>query len=307
VLSDIRFTLGRGQSVAVIGENGAGKSTFAKILAGVIRRDAGEIRFDGQPVAFDSPRAALQAGVACIPQELAYVPALTVGENILLGRWPSTAGLVSHRAVLRRGADEAGRYGIALDMNRTMARLRLADRQMVEIVKALARRARVLVLDEPTAALSDDESRNLFAVLKKLAAEGVGIVYISHRMDEVHRFSDRVDVFRKGETRRRRLCQEGGRRAHPRVTAPSDAPPWAFEPCPGCGRPLALATHELTCPCFDHRTRVAVAWICDDCDLIFGAVGLFTTWSDAISARQRELDDRASLHLSDASVYAPDP
>jgi ribose transport system ATP-binding protein len=199
VLSDIRFTLSRGQSVAVIGENGAGKSTFAKILAGVIRPDAGEIRLEGRPVTFDSPRAALQAGVAFIPQELAYVPALTVGENILLGRWPSTAGLVSHHSVLRHSAEEASRYGIALDMNRTMARLRLADRQMVEIVKALARRARVLVLDEPTAALSDDESRNLFAVLKKLAAEGVGIVYISHRMDEVHRFSDRVDVFRNGE------------------------------------------------------------------------------------------------------------
>jgi ABC-type sugar transport system ATPase subunit len=199
VLSNIRFTLDRGQSVAVIGENGAGKSTFAKILAGVIHADSGEVRLDGQPVSFDSPRAALQAGVAFIPQELAYVPALTVGENILLGRLPATGGFVSHRAILRRAGEEAKLYGITLEMNRMMASLRLADRQIVEIVKALARRARVLVLDEPTAALSDDESRNLFGVLKNLAAEGVGIVYISHRMDEVHRFSDRVDVFRNGE------------------------------------------------------------------------------------------------------------
>ncbi len=199
VLSDIGFTLDHGQSVAVIGENGAGKSTFAKILTGVIRPDAGEIRLEGQLVSFDSPRAALQAGIAFIPQELAYVPALTVGENILLGRLPASAGFVSHRTILRRAGDEASRYGITVATNRTMASLRLADRQIVEIVKALARRAKVLVLDEPTAALSDDESRDLFGVLRKLATEGVGIVYVSHRMDEVHRFSDRVDVFRNGQ------------------------------------------------------------------------------------------------------------
>jgi ribose transport system ATP-binding protein len=199
VLSDVCFTLDRGQSVAVIGENGAGKSTFAKILAGVIRPDAGEVRLDGQQVAFDSPRAALQVGIAFIPQELAYVPALTVGENILLGRLPGSRGFVSHRAIYRQADEEARRFGIELAMDRRMASLRLADRQMVEIVKALARRARVLVLDEPTAALSDDESRNLFTVLKTLSGEGVGIVYISHRMDEVHRFSDRVDIFRNGK------------------------------------------------------------------------------------------------------------
>src|SRR5438067_710532 len=172
VLSEIDFVLHRGQSVAVIGENGAGKSTFAKIVAGVIKPDEGLIRLDGAPVAFDSPRAALQAGVAFIPQELAYVPALTVAENILLGRLPSRRGIVSHRAVLEEAGEEARRFGIKLAMDRTMARLRLADRQMVEIVKALARRARVLVLDEPTAALSDEESKNLFSVLKKLAADG---------------------------------------------------------------------------------------------------------------------------------------
>jgi ribose transport system ATP-binding protein len=198
VLADIDFVLDRGQSVAVVGENGAGKSTFAKILAGVVRPDDGEIRLEGDLVAFDSPRAALQSGVAFIPQELAYVPALTVGENILIGRLPSNRGIVSHRSILREAGQAASRFGIALAMDRRMASLRLAERQMVEIVKALARRARVLVLDEPTAALNDDESRNLFAVLKKLASEGVGIVYISHRMDEVHRFSDRVDVFRNG-------------------------------------------------------------------------------------------------------------
>jgi ABC-type sugar transport system ATPase subunit len=197
-LSEFDFTLDSGESVAVIGENGAGKSTLAKILAGVIRPDEGELRLDGNPVAFDSPRAALQAGIAFIPQELAYVPALTVGENILLGRLPLRYGFVRRRTIIERAEAEAKRFGLTVEVGRPMNRLRLAERQIVEIIKALARRARVLVLDEPTAALSDDESRNLFAVLKRLAADGVGIAYISHRMDEVKRFSDRVDVIRNG-------------------------------------------------------------------------------------------------------------
>jgi ribose transport system ATP-binding protein len=198
VLSEIDFTLDRGEAVAVIGENGAGKSTFAKIVAGVIRPDAGELLLDGRSVSFNSPREALRHGIAFIPQELAYVPELTVGENILLGRWPSRFGFVSHRRVLFQAREEARRYGIDLELERRMSDLKLADQQIVEIVKALTRRAVVIVLDEPTAALNDQESQNLFSVIKRLAGEGVGIVYISHRIDEVHRLSDRVDVFRNG-------------------------------------------------------------------------------------------------------------
>lgn len=111
VLSDIDFTLHRGEAVAVIGENGAGKSTFAKITAGVIRPDEGELLLEGRSVSFSSPREALRHGIAFIPQELAYVPQLTVGENILLGRWPSRLGFVSHRRVLLQARDEARRYG----------------------------------------------------------------------------------------------------------------------------------------------------------------------------------------------------
>ncbi|MBM3517008.1 MAG: sugar ABC transporter ATP-binding protein [Alphaproteobacteria bacterium] len=199
VLSAVNFTLDRGESVAVIGENGAGKSTFAKIITGVIRPDEGAITLGGTPVSFHSPRDALRHGMAFIPQELAYCPHLTVAENILLGQWPGAFGLTSPARVLARAAEECRRLGIALDVRRPMAGMKLADRQIVEIVKALTRRARLIVLDEPTASLSEQESRALFDILGRLAKDGVGVIYISHRMDEVYRFSDRVDVLRNGE------------------------------------------------------------------------------------------------------------
>jgi ABC-type sugar transport system ATPase subunit len=199
VLHGVDFTLDRGESVAVIGENGAGKSTFAKILTGVIRPDAGTIRLDGAPVSLGSPREAIRHGIALIPQELAYVPHLTVAENILLGHLPGWHGLTLRRLWLARAREHCRRLGIPLDVRRTMATLKLADRQIVEVVKALSRRARLIVLDEPTASLSEQESRTLFAILGRLTAEGVGVIYISHRMDEVYRFSHRVVVFRNGE------------------------------------------------------------------------------------------------------------
>lgn len=199
VLSGVDFRLDAGESVAIIGENGAGKSTFAKILTGVIRPDEGSIHLNGKPVSFHSPRDALRHGIAFIPQELAYVPHLTVAENILLGRWPNWHGLTSKTMSLRRAREDCRRFGIELDVGRSMASLKLADRQVVEILKALARQARLIVLDEPTASLSEHESRTLFAILDRLTEEGVGVIYISHRMDEVYRFSNRVVVFRNGE------------------------------------------------------------------------------------------------------------
>ena len=199
VLVGVDFRLAAGEAVAIIGENGAGKSTFAKMLAGVLRPDAGSIRFRGEAVSFRAPRDALRAGIAFIPQELAYVPHLSIAENIFLGKWPSWRGLTSATASQRRAKQECRRYGIDLDVRRPMASLKLADRQIVEIIKSLARSARLIVLDEPTASLSEQESRALFGVLDRLTDEGVGIIYISHRMDEVYRFSDRVVVLRNGE------------------------------------------------------------------------------------------------------------
>lgn len=199
VLDDVSLEVRAGESVAVIGENGAGKSTLAKILAGVIRPDAGELRLEGTPVSFHSPRDALHVGIGFIPQELAYFPDLSVAENIRVGGWPSRFGFISYRELKRSALQAAESLGIRIDLRRAMSTLKVGERQLVEIVKALSRDAKLLILDEPTAALTDAESRNLFRVLAGLAGRGHGILYISHRMDEVFRFSDRVDVLRNGQ------------------------------------------------------------------------------------------------------------
>ncbi|NGM85261.1 sugar ABC transporter ATP-binding protein [Paenibacillus sp. 7124] len=199
VLSDVTFTLERGETVAVIGQNGAGKSTFSKIVAGVVEPTEGEIYVDGEMVSLYPPRNALKHGIAFIPQELAYVPELTVAENVMLGRWPKKNGRVSHREMVRQTMEQAQHFGIQIDVEKKMSQLKLADKQLVEILKALSKRARIILLDEPTASLTDNESKNLFRMVGRLAREeDVGIIYVSHRMDEVFQFSDRVDVFRNG-------------------------------------------------------------------------------------------------------------
>jgi ribose transport system ATP-binding protein len=137
VLANVDFRLDRGQSVVVIGENGAGKSTFAKILTGVIRADTGSLSLNGRLASFASPRDALHEGIAFIPQELAYVPHLTVAENILLGRWPNWRRLTTRGAAIKQARLECEQFHIVMDVRRPMASLKLADRQIVEIVKAL--------------------------------------------------------------------------------------------------------------------------------------------------------------------------
>ncbi len=198
VLDSVDFTLASGEAVALIGENGAGKSTFARILVGATQPDAGSLTMEGRPLRLQSPRDALANRIAFIPQELAYVPELTVAENVLLGEWPGRAGFTSLNRMREAAEAACRRFGISLDLDARMSSLTLADRQLAEIVKALRRRARIIVLDEPTAALNEQESRGLFRILGQLGEEGVGVIYISHRMDEVYRFSDRVDVFRNG-------------------------------------------------------------------------------------------------------------
>jgi ribose transport system ATP-binding protein len=198
-LQAVDFVIGRGEIVAVVGENGAGKSTLSKILGGAIRPDSGSLMLDGQVLHFGSPRDALHAGISYIPQELAYLPDLTVADNLLVGQWPSRAGFTNRRAVRRRASEIAVKFGVDLDVRRPIAELGLADRQLVEILKALARDTKVLILDEPTASLTSEESSTLFRTLRGLASAGVSVIFISHRLDEIFDIADRLLVLRNGE------------------------------------------------------------------------------------------------------------
>ena len=199
VLKHVDFAIEPGEIVAVIGENGAGKSTFAKIITGVVQPEAGEIYLHGRQVTLQAPRDALRVGIAYIPQELAYLSNRTVADNILIGRWPHRGGITSDAAIVATASAEATRFGIEMRVNRRMADLTLAERQLVEIVKALTRSTAVLVLDEPTASLTSGESRKLFGILRQLVATGLSVIFISHRMDEVFEVSDRVVVLRNGD------------------------------------------------------------------------------------------------------------
>jgi ribose transport system ATP-binding protein len=199
----------RGGSVhAVVGENGAGKSTLMKILSGVYRADAGEILLDGRAVEFASPRAAERAGVAIIHQELNLAPALSVAENIFLGREPARFGFVDRRKMERDAGALLDRLGHALAPRRDVASLKVSDRQIVEIAKALSTGARVLIMDEPTTALAADDVERLFGVIRTLVGAGAAVIYISHKMDELFRVADEFTVLRDGKLIGRRAASE---------------------------------------------------------------------------------------------------
>jgi ribose transport system ATP-binding protein len=199
VLRDIDLALRAGEVHALMGENGAGKSTLMRILSGIITEFTGSLYLDGAGTQFASVREAQRAGIAIIHQELNLVPEMTVAENIFLGREPRLAGLLIDRAALLRDARALlARLGVVLDPAARVGGLRVGERQLVEIAKALSLEARILIMDEPTSALSQPECARLFQVIRQLAAAGVAVVYISHRMDEVALLADRVTVLRDG-------------------------------------------------------------------------------------------------------------
>ncbi|HTL40601.1 MAG TPA: sugar ABC transporter ATP-binding protein [Pseudolysinimonas sp.] len=194
----VSLSVAPGEIHAVVGENGAGKSTLMRILAGVIPADQGEIRV-GTELLSGGPRAALAAGVALVHQELSLVPDMSVAENILLGSTPTAAGFV-RRAPMRRIAQAAlDEIGIEVDLDEPIARLSVSVRQFVEIARAVARKPRVLILDEPTATLTPAETDHLLQMLERLAAAGMAIIYISHRIPEVFRLCTVVTVLRDGK------------------------------------------------------------------------------------------------------------
>src|SRR4051794_4875099 len=187
-----------GSVVALLGENGAGKSTLVKIIAGDYRPDAGRIVIAGAEHEALTPITARALGIRMIFQELSDAPPLSVAENISLGRLPNRGGLVRWRAVRRRARQVLDQLGVDLDLDAPVGRLRIGERQIVEIARALSDEARCLVLDEPTAALSASEVERLFAFVRRLRDQGVALVYITHRLDEVREIADRVIILRDG-------------------------------------------------------------------------------------------------------------
>ncbi len=200
-LHDVQFDLIAGEVHALMGENGAGKSTLMKILAGVYTRDSGEILLGGQPVELQSPRDAQAAGIGIIHQELQLMNHLTVAQNMFIGREPrGRLGLFLDEDKLNAQAREIlSRMHVNLDPRAMVGNLTVASQQMVEIAKALSFDSRVLIMDEPTSALNDAEIAELFRIIRELKQRGVGIVYISHKMDELKQIADRVTVLRDGE------------------------------------------------------------------------------------------------------------
>jgi rhamnose transport system ATP-binding protein len=201
-LKPLSLELAAGEVLGLIGENGAGKSTLIKILSGVHAPDAGTIQWRGDMVRFQSPHAAMKAGIATIHQELAYCGHLTVAENLLLGeQWPRHGWRgVNWIALHQRARAQLARFDLDIDTRRAMAELSAAQKQEVAIVRALHRRAQLLILDEPSASLSEPEVERLFTHLQRLRSEGVAILYVSHRLDEILKLTDRVVVLRDGES-----------------------------------------------------------------------------------------------------------
>lgn len=193
----IDFAVGPGEVVALLGENGAGKSTLMSVLAGLYRPDAGTILVDGRPAAFRSPRDAIAAGIGMVHQHFRLIDAFTVIENMLLG-WHTPRFRLNARAEADRVEQMALRHGLAIDARAKVWQLSVGERQRVEILKMLYRDARVLVLDEPTAVLTPQEVRLLFAAIRRIAGEGRAVVFISHKLDEVLAIADRIVVLRGG-------------------------------------------------------------------------------------------------------------
>ena len=205
-LDGVDFALTAGEVHALVGENGAGKSTLIKIISGVHQPDAGRIDYLGTPVTFPTPRAAADRGITVIYQEVALFPDLTVLENLYVGAYPRRPLLrhsgrgrrVDWMAMRARAQDVAASLGVKLDLEAPVHRLSAAQQQLVEIARALLRDARVIIMDEPTGPLTQQDAARLFSLIRQLRARGVGIIYISHRLEEIFEVADRVTVLRDG-------------------------------------------------------------------------------------------------------------
>ncbi len=200
-LDKVDFELRRGEVHILLGENGAGKSTLMKILSGAYQKTEGQIVLYGAEVEIKNPKHAQTLGISTVYQEFNLIPHLSIGENIFLGREPVRfAGLIDQRAIHQEAKSALSGLGLALNPRKSVKELRVAEQQMVEVAKALSLDARILIMDEPTAALTEHEITELFATIRRLKDKGVSIVYISHRMEELFEIGDRVTVLRDGRS-----------------------------------------------------------------------------------------------------------
>jgi ribose transport system ATP-binding protein len=247
-LRRVDFDLDAGEIHALVGENGAGKSTLMKVLVGINPKDSGEIHYLGRPFNPRDPKHALEMGIGIIHQELNMMDHLTVAQNIFIGRESTRLNglLLDERGQNRRTEELLRRLKMNIDPRETLGRLTIGKQQMVEIAKAVSHSLRILILDEPTAALTDAEIEELFTIMRDLASRGVGMVHISHRLDEIHRIADRVTVLRDGErvdtrrtaqvTKQQIINMMVGRVIYEQPKTSSGAPP---------GAPVVLRVHRL--------------------------------------------------------------
>jgi len=198
-LQNVSLRLRPGSVLALMGENGAGKSTLMKILSGIYRPDEGEILIKGERVTINSPRDSLNLGISMIHQELTPIDEMTIAENIFLGREPTRMGVVWYAEMYRRTRELFDQIGIPLDPKTRMKDLKVSDIQLVEIAKAVSYDSDIIIMDEPTSAITDREVHQLFRVIRDLKSKGKGIIYISHKMDEIFEISDDIMVLRDGQ------------------------------------------------------------------------------------------------------------
>jgi monosaccharide-transporting ATPase len=199
-LDGANLRVGRGEVHAIVGQNGAGKSTLMKVLNGAYRRDGGAIVFDGESVDFGSPQQAQAHGVSTIYQEINLVPFRSVAENIFMGREPRRLGLIDWRTMNRRAEELLHRLDVRIDVRQPLMTYNVAIQQMVAIARAVSFKSKLVIMDEPTSSLDEREVATLFDVIRGLKASGVSVIYISHRLDELHQVCDRITIMRDGKT-----------------------------------------------------------------------------------------------------------
>ncbi len=198
-LADMSFELRRGEVHALVGENGAGKSTYIKILSGVHHKDSGTSLYEGKPIDFRTALEARQAGIGMVPQIIELAPKLTVAENIYMGVYPSARmGIVNWKDLFRKARETAAMFGMQDMVRLPVEKLGTGHRQLIEVLKTLIYDTKIIAFDEPTAALSDEETRRLFDLIRTLKEKGISVIYVSHRLDELFQIADRITVLKDG-------------------------------------------------------------------------------------------------------------